>query len=649
MRNKSIYLILLLVLVFQNCSTKQNNLSQKSFSHIKEKKIENLRDKIVIAEKLNKYNSFQVFINDDNKISYICPKGQIACNYYNKNKHSYSINSSVEEDIIWLRKNSFSPDFDSNSEEIQCGRGSFSGFFLVFDNINMTNYNKKNPKLCFNRFTKLDSMQLGYRILSGFFTLGTSLFTTLDMHSVKFDKGEFEESILESNLNDLQKILFAKNKYINLNSGFDIIYLDASDMEDSLKDKYNEIKYSKSKKDALIFFDEKTNTVLSTLVLNEYKDNNLIKNISFQINQIIKDTQKSSKKSLISQKDMLIYIPKKINKPNIPAVPKLVKSEYEKKKSFEKRVLTAVKNREKIIYNLQTKYNLDVYERNEYIKNLELAFNEYKNNISNNNIELINELENNISLLSKILFIENISGFDANNFKYDAEEEKLYFSIFSKKEFFKQDVFATMPVDIAKNIKENKTFSIEAILEFKNNYLGLKGFKITEKTQDESFDVFYTNINFIPISESVRVVTKKENIKTSKDKIFSKFKQDKSLITNKEEKEIWYIELVSNINSNVPKWFTNPDLNKTVAYGQSSSLQEAKNKALVDLAYMKKVQITSSLEIKKTKNTSFKSFKEVQKTIKTSTDVQLNSGDYLIYKQENIDGIWYVALIYKNK
>ena len=133
-----------------------------------------------------------------------------------------------------------------------------------------------------------------------------------------------------------------------------------------------------------------------------------------------------------------------------------------------------------------------------------------------------------------------------------------------------------------------------------------------------------------------------------KSKQFKEYKQKNTKIVDISKKEIWYIDVVKRVNAKVPKWFSNPNLNTNrISYAHAESLKEAKDKALAELAFMRKVKVSSTFEVTKEFDSSLKSYSELKRTINTSTNVELGSNDYAVLKQEKIDGMWYVALIYK--
>ena len=171
-------------------------------------------------------------------------------------------------------------------------------------------------------------------------------------------------------------------------------------------------------------------------------------------------------------------------------------------------------------------------------------------------------------------------------------------------------------------------------------------FNIQEPKSDYSYKVFYTNINFTPLKQRVTIITQKEEIENIIDsKTFKDYKQKNSRIISKNESEIWYIDVVNRMNSKVPKWFSTPDFsNTTVAFAQADTLEEAKVKALHDLALIKDVKVSATIESTNEFGNSLKNYHNLKKSVQTKTNVRFTQNDYRILKQEKVDGIWYVSL-----
>lgn len=626
-------------MLFTACSSKNETIT-KIEQHKKKK----------IANNINlnsSKNLFKAYIDKDDKIQFIC-KVPYDCNYYNSKKHS-NLNSNPDEEFFYINQSGYNPKISKYTRDVQCGRGSMFGWLAIFTvkPFGIQNHNKKNPDVCYNRYTKVDSSQIGTRIFAGLLTFGTPFITAGNMHTRMFDASEFKESLSSSKVEFFRKELIDKTKSYKINGGFDIVYLEEGDIDDSLEDKYESLLDSKSKKEGVIFLDYDTNDFLALIVFDRYKNRHLIKNISQQVSDVLSSVSKKSVYHL-EDSDILRYIPDEIDIPTLPPIPKLTKSEFEKKSAFKKRVEDAVQKREEQIRELQRQYSLDVFERNAYIDNLQKGFANYIKYKSEEKDELSSELKENIDLLSKVLFLENISSYEAKDFEYDAESEKMYFTIYTQNGGFSQKVFAKMDPSNAKAIKLKEKYKVIPNIEFKKGYLRLNSFNILDTLNDDSFKVKYTNIKFKPESIKVNIFTNKEEIDKELSNTFKKFKQKDKKI-NDEKVTIAYKDVVSRINARVPKWFENPILDdRIISYGEANSLSAANSMARKELAYKIKVKVNSSYE--NTKEISdIKSFSLTKKETRQISNIQLKAGDYRTFKQEKVDGRWYVALQYTKK
>jgi len=595
--------------------------------------------------KISYDGGYEAYIDKDNNLKFICMSNK--CNYYSYKKHSYFY-KTPEEEIILFNSQGYYPPISPNTKDVKCGTGSIWGWLAIFSikPFGIRNYSKFHPRICYSRFTKIDSTLIPARVFWGFFTFMTPLITGGTLHTRKFDKEEFINAIYESNLETFRQKLINIGYRYNIN-GIDVIYLEEGDIEDSLENKYESLLTDKSLKSGVIFLDKDTKRLLTIDIFDKYKNKTLLESISLQINDILNNIAKNNQ-YILKYEDILPYIPPKVKLPVIPPAKKIVKDEFETKAEFQKRVLELVRKREEKIRQLQREYSLAVFERNEYIKNLQKAYEKYLENEIKKKNKLLKEIKENIPLLTKVLFLENISGYNANNFRYDAETQKLYFTIYSNRNNFKQNVVSTIPPNIAKKIKLQHSFKIIPDISAKNNKLILKGFKILEPQSNNIYQVYYTNKNYTPEMITLRIKGMKESIKKEISTYFKKFKQKDMPIVDTSKKEIWYIDVVNTINAKIPKWFSHPEQDKIIGYGEGKTLEEAMANARKELAYMIKVKIHSKFESVK-QISDFKSFNEVKESIKQATDIKLNADDYTIYRQEKIDGIWYVGLKYKPK
>lgn len=613
---------------------------------------------IQIMEKQKQYKSkeninissdigYKAYLDSDNNLKYICMNdNKSGCGYYSHYKHSYK-SGTPDEEFILINKDGYYPPISPNMQGVQCGAGSLFGWLAVFgmEPFGIENYSQKNPKSCYSKFTKVDSTQIGDRIAFGLLTFMTPFVTGGTMHTNKFNKEGFIDSIYISNIETFRKQLLDVASTYNLQGGIDIIYLKQGSIDDNLEDKYNSLLKDKSLKAGVLFMEEDTNRLLAINIFDKFKNKDVLESISLQIEDILSNISKNNQ-YILKYEDIVSYIPKEIPLPAIPSVEKLTKDEFETKKNFNNRVIVQVKKRENKIRSLQRQYSLDVFERNAYINNLQESYKNYIEYKAEEKNKMLHEIKENLPLLSKVLFMENISGYDANNFKYDAEEKKLYFTIYSRQKKFKQDVVSVIPPEIAKKIKMKQSFKIIPQIESTQSQLTLRSFDILETESNSLYKINYTNVNFKPESITLRVTGMKESMKQEISTYFQRFKQKDSSIIDTSKKEIWYIDIVKNINAKIPKWFINPSLDgKTIGYGEGKTLAEAKINARMELAFMKKVNVNSNLEISKEIN-NLKSFSEVKQSVKQDTSVKLEANEYKLYKQEMVDGIWYVGFEY---
>lgn len=624
----SIFLILL-----NGCSSKNNISTPKNVEQIEEKESLIRKYKVKIENKDNE-NFFKVYLSKENQIQYICTSND--CNYTDENS-----------DVILMYKNSFYPDFPTNINDVQCGVGSMGGIFILSSEIDIKNYTKENEKLCKNRFTKLSSSQIFDRIATGIVTLGTSILTSGNMHTIRFDDKSFKETIIDSHLDYYQEKLFDILNTKNLKLGFNVVYLDSSNIRDILNDYYINLIKSNYSRDGLILIDKNSKQILSIIDFRDYSSKDIIKNISLQVDDILNNLTLKEKNFLIKEKDVLRFIPKEILKPKIPDLPILVKDEFETKKEFKLRVLESVKKREDEIKSLQKQYNLNILKRNEFILTLENSYNKYLENIYRENDELRNKLDENIEILVKILFVQNLNGIYAKNFNYDAEKQRLYFEINSKNEILNNNVFASVPVSVAKDIKNADSFYIEPALNYKKGFISLLGFNIVETKNEQKFKTISSNINFMPINQKVIVQGYNEKIKDLvNNKKFTQYKQNSSSIID-DKKEFWYIDLVDTLNARVPKWFSQPQNDSSIiSYASALSYEEAKLKALNDLAITKEAKISSIMEAKIEFDSRLKDYSNLSKDITLKTEIKFKENDYKVLNQEKIDGVWYISLMY---
>jgi len=587
----------------------------------------------------------KAYIDDDEHLTFLCVNDS-NCHYKNAKKLGEDYDAFFVDDSGYYPVYPLRP----STKGVKCGVGSLWGWLAIFSipPFGIEDYTAKHPYLCHTDFTTVDSTLIGGRVIIGLVTFGTPFITGGNLHTVKFDKERFIDAIDNSNIETFKKQLLHDITTYNVTAGIDVIYLQEGDVEESLEDTYERIIYEKSLKDGVLFLKEHNSEFIALDIFKKYKASTLFASIALQVEDIINQTAQNNL-YILNYEQIVPYIPKEITPPTLPPVPQLTKSEFETKAAFEQRLKDAVGKREEQIRKLQQEYSRKIFERNSYIDALQSAYKKYVEQTTQKKEEFVRELQNNAALLTKVLFLENISGYIGEDFHYDAEKERLYFYIVSKKYGFKQKVFIDVDAKNAKKIKLENSYLLEPQLHLKKNTLVLDGFELLEPQSQERYKVVYTNINYKPESMTLRVTTQKEAIDKKINNYFKKYKQKEKLIVDATKKEIWYIDMVKSVNARVPQWFTHPNYTGVLlGYGEGTTLEEAKANARKDLAMSiaTKVNVTMQLD---EKSDSFQTFKEFQSSSSQSSDIKLSAYDYKVYKQEKVDGRWYVALEYRSK
>ncbi|MGB3750178.1 MAG: hypothetical protein WA945_01280 [Arcobacteraceae bacterium] len=200
----------------------------------------------------------------------------------------------------------------------------------------------------------------------------------------------------------------------------------------------------------------------------------------------------------------------------------------------------------------------------------------------------------------------------------------------------------------ARSIKENQAYKITPRINFIDGYLKLTSFSIEDTHNNDNFKINYTNKNYSPDTIKISISNQNEKIHSALSTTFKQYKQENKKIQDT-NLTIGYKDVVSKVNAKVPEWFISPTtVDKSIAYGENSKRSVAIATAREELAYMVKVKINTTLENKREVN-DFKRFSQIKQESQQSSDIELKNGDYRVYKQEKLDGRWYVALELLNK
>lgn len=333
--------------------------------------------------------------------------------------------------------------------------------------------------------------------------------------------------------------------------------------------------------------------------------------------------------------------------PALPPVPQLSKSEYETKAAFNGRVESAVAEREDAIRRLQQQYRRNVNNRNQYIEALGESWQQYLDGKDSEQNELVKKLRKNKNSLARLLYAMNMGKLSARDMSYDAESRNLYFTVTSERFGFKQKILAKVSASSAKSIKESGQYKLTPEFVIKGDNIQLQEIILSETTRGDDFATRYTDVNFKPEFDSVKVTTSDAKINKEISALFKSYEQKPQAIVDANSKEIWYIDTVNRMNSKTPDWFAMPEqTNKVVGYGVGNSHEEAMHSARKELAYTVRTSISASTVILQNDNT-FRSYSDVTQRVSAVTEVELNAGDYSVYKQTELDGKYYVALCYR--
>lgn len=626
---KFILIALIVSLLFVNCSFTNNSI--ENVANKKSLKInENIK---IVASSTN----IKGYINSDYRLT------RLALNGYELVNNNLNDNNN----IFYINQYGYYPNISVSTKDIQCGMGSFLGWLSILplsEKDNYINYTKKNKKVCEYRFTKVDSTQFGLRAGIGLITFMTPFITAGNLHTRMFDKEGFEDAIKKTNIEEYRQELYKKLSKIYSHGIVLVVYLDKDSLSDDLNQVYQELLENKDKIAGIVFLDKKTKKLFSLNIFNKKED--VINATLTQINDLFHNIIKTE--NILNYEDIITAIPKEISLPELPKIDRIVKSEFETFKAFEKRLAQTIKQRENNIKNIQREYIQQVENRNHFIDNLQKEYINYIDNKADLKNDFLKELSIEIPLLSKILFLANSSGYDAKRFKYDAEKEKLHFKIFTRDDNFIKNAVADIPPYIARKIKQDKTFKIHPNIKYENKKLVLESFDIIETSSGNKYGLKYTNINYPSPLVSLKIDNELDIIKKQASIKFQEYKQKSLPIIDHSKKEIWYIDVVKRVNGKVPKWFAEPISNNLMGYGDGDTLDEAKTNARKDLSYMMNLSLKSSFKLIKEIG-DIKNYKNIKSTVNQLTNAELNSKDYSLYKQEKVDGRWYVGLILNKK
>ncbi|MBL0709108.1 MAG: caspase family protein, partial [Sulfurimonas sp.] len=219
----------------------------------------------------------------------------------------------------------------------------------------------------------------------------------------------------------------------------------------------------------------------------------------------------------------------RIQKPNLPTLPKFVKGEYETKVQFQERVNGKIKDREEKIKQLQAKYRRDVENRNTIIsklsKEIELE-QKYKKT----------QLKEKILKFQKGAFKTIMGGFKFEKRSYDVETGTMYVTMKANDANYSKKVSLKVSPSQAKAFSDNiKTVKAEPTFEFKNNLITLKSIKAN-----------YDGANYLAVLNSKDFKPEKISVAIKDTKVkFDSAKQMRLSLQNPNLKDTYEIKALA--------------------------------------------------------------------------------------------------------
>ena len=206
--------------------------------------------------------------------------------------------------------------------------------------------------------------------------------------------------------------------------------------------------------------------------------------------------------SYISQTDIDLNIPPAVEKPELPPIPKLTKSQFATKDMFEDRVENALSERKEKIFILQQQYRNNVEQRNNYISQL-------KEEYENSQMEKMNILPEKINEFTRASFF-NVMGYPVLlNPTYNAEEQKMFLEIEASDATYKRKIELNIPLSDAEDFYNNYREAYPILLyNINDEGITLEAIKILHR--DLSYSASLTNTEFSP--EKLTYVLKDEKI-----------------------------------------------------------------------------------------------------------------------------------------
>jgi len=556
---------------------------------------------------------------------------------------------------------------------VVCGVGSLHGFLGVVaserDDTGMSpgfsfdNHSQLNADVCQSPKRFLDNRGFwifshnymdwsDYGIVSvpgalilSFLTGGTNLLSSLGLYNTQYSQEQFDSYVRINGANSIISKIFYSNRPFANDGYVPIVHIERDDIEDSIDDAFSSLanklekqRYSKPIV-GVVFVEKETKEYLSYIPLRPFrKSAKLDQSISMQAQMLIDDVLNPD--NLMLQKEHLnAYIPKKVLKPRLPRKPDCKKGEYETKADFEDRCVEIVDDYLDTVRNLQLSYSENIKQRNEIIADLS---EKYEEKIAGN-VEFAQEINEEIPELLRLLYLANTE-YRIKDLRFDAEEEYLYFTVYTPFWDFKKEARAEMDAIYAKRIKEDNNYKVLAEIELDDGLVSLGDIELVELKSDRNFDVEFTDLNYKPETVLANVSVGNIDIKSKAQDTFAPLVQNYEMLADLSSASI-SVDVKNRVNARPPEWFSEcfSDRDTVHICERGANKANALDKALGTIAKRKGVSVESTTKSKMRKRnlTVDQEFSE-ESTVKSKYNFK--DGDYSEAANDPLDGYWYISV-----
>lgn len=504
--------------------------------------------------------------------------------------------------------------------------------------IGRKDYSKKDPEFCYHTFSKVaDNWK--YMEVSISDAISTRL-AHAHVHIRESDPDALKLAVVQSDLDIFTKQMFLNDSY-KITNDYKVIEYKANTLRKALQEHLSMPISKSGNVDGILFFNNDINPIATPLTFYAKANSDQLPSLLDMLYQSLGNQQTTSKKK---SEVLAGFIPPKVPKPEIPAIPKLEKGEFEKQSTFELRAKKLVIKKEQEIHKRVQDYNFEVFSRNEYVKALYRSYNKYLNKqslVASKNQQTFIENQDLVSLVVlKTLYSDLI----VNEMNYDSETEQLYMSLASPRNNFNEKIVVELVPEIAKKVKLNNDYQLSLDLSVNNNNLSFSGINVLH--DDEMYKAKFTKSQFKPMRIVMKPTTQIKIEAKDQTYDFSDFLQkDTELYTDVKHRQ-FYLSLSKDYNLELPSWFINPCQDCVTSKGQS--LNEALSNARAELSRRKRVKVAANQNVNTVmfesgagaSNTSL-SFSEI---VNIKSDTELTREEYTVTKQKEVDGSWYVEL-----